>query len=168
MYFQVAKLAFTMPTEANKALIVQLTNETRPNRHQDIMNSKMTLTAILKKYPRFMDFQGQLVRKNSLTQSVNTECCFEKNILYALYIIILQNVYFLKILEEFQAQYAEDGLVEQFSVFYAPRLLQYCKTVKPHLFHSVKDLKDGSLYLSIIEIHMRILSFCMNFQLHFR
>jgi len=52
-----------MPNDTNKELILKLTDETRANRIHEIKNSDklMTIAAILKKYPRFKDFNGELV-----------------------------------------------------------------------------------------------------------
>lgn len=50
-----------MPSEKNKQDIMMLMDETRPNRQQKIKNDNWTLAAILKEYPRFKDYNGQLV-----------------------------------------------------------------------------------------------------------
>lgn len=52
-----------MPNDTNKELILKLIDETRTNRQNEIKNlhKSMTVTAILKKYPRLKDFNGELV-----------------------------------------------------------------------------------------------------------
>lgn len=52
-----------MPNDTNKELILKLIDETKANRLNEIKNSDkpMTVAAILKKYPRFKDFNGELV-----------------------------------------------------------------------------------------------------------
>ena len=50
-----------MPTEQNKQIITMVMDETRPNRQQKIKNSNCTVADILKEYPRFKDYHGELV-----------------------------------------------------------------------------------------------------------
>lgn len=52
-----------MPNDTNKELILKLMDKTTANRFDEIKNSDkpMTVAAILKKFPRFKDFNGELV-----------------------------------------------------------------------------------------------------------
>lgn len=52
-----------MPNDTNKLDILKLMDETRINRQQEIQNSEkpMTVAEILKMYPRFKDYSGELV-----------------------------------------------------------------------------------------------------------
>ena len=59
-----------MPNETNKAYILLLMDESRNNRQEWIKGEKSdyqpSLTDILNKYPRFKDFNGELVGYNCL------------------------------------------------------------------------------------------------------
>ncbi|CAL1672291.1 unnamed protein product [Lasius platythorax] len=57
-----------MPNDTNKELILKLIDETRANRLNEIKNSDkpMTVAAILKKYPRFKDFNGELLKFSAI------------------------------------------------------------------------------------------------------
>ncbi|RLU16230.1 hypothetical protein DMN91_011990 [Ooceraea biroi] len=108
----VSELAFKMPNDTNKELILKLTDETRANRLNEIKNSDkpMTVVAILKKYPRFKDFNGELISR------------------------------------KFSAVFPENDIfLGTFSAFYAPRILQYCKSIKHHLLELVRDLESNNL-----------------------
>jgi len=52
-----------MPNETNKDEIFRLSDETRCNRQKQIKESdqELTLSDILKMYPRFKDYKGELV-----------------------------------------------------------------------------------------------------------
>jgi len=56
-----------MPNETNKNCILQLMDETRLKRQRDIKNcndqSLMSVQKILTMYPRFKDYEGELVSK---------------------------------------------------------------------------------------------------------
>ncbi|EZA49869.1 hypothetical protein X777_11750 [Ooceraea biroi] len=109
---KVSELAFKMPNDTNKELILKLTDETRANRLNEIKNSDkpMTVVAILKKYPRFKDFNGELISR------------------------------------KFSAVFPENDIfLGTFSAFYAPRILQYCKSIKHHLLELVRDLESNNL-----------------------
>lgn len=62
-----------MPNDTNKELILKLTDETRANRLNEIKNpdKPMTIAAILKKYLRFKDFNGELVSISEHLQFFN-------------------------------------------------------------------------------------------------
>lgn len=64
MYSQVSELQFKMPNDTIKLSILELMDETRSNRQMWIKDSekKVSLTDIIKKFPRFTDFNGELVK----------------------------------------------------------------------------------------------------------
>lgn len=53
-----------MPNETNKNDIFRLSDETRCNRQRQVKESdqELTLSDILKMYPRFKDYNGELVK----------------------------------------------------------------------------------------------------------
>jgi len=51
-----------MPSDTNKSIIIQLLDETRPNRQRNIKNSEqMTVADIFTLYPRLKDYKGEMV-----------------------------------------------------------------------------------------------------------
>jgi len=51
-----------MPSDTNKSIIIQLLDETRPNRQRNIKNSEqMTIADIFRLYPRLKDYKGEMV-----------------------------------------------------------------------------------------------------------
>ncbi|XP_011861298.1 PREDICTED: uncharacterized protein LOC105558308 [Vollenhovia emeryi] len=68
---KVAELSLKMPNNTNKADIFRLTDETRCNRQRQVKNSdeELTLSNILQMYPRFKDYNGELIKKNLREES---------------------------------------------------------------------------------------------------
>lgn len=69
---KVAELEFKMPNETNKQSILLLMDETRNNRQDWIKGSSTeslppSLDEILRKFPKFKDFNGELVIRFILT-----------------------------------------------------------------------------------------------------
>lgn len=50
-----------MPSESNKPSIIQLLDETRPNRQRSIKNSEQTIDDVFKLYPKLKDYNGEMV-----------------------------------------------------------------------------------------------------------
>lgn len=51
----------TKPTDSVKAQIARLLYETRPNRHTEIKSESITVSDVLKKYPRLKNYEGEMV-----------------------------------------------------------------------------------------------------------
>jgi len=61
-YFQCCELIFKIPSDSNKSSIIQLLDETRPNRQRSIKNSEqMTIDDIFRLYPKLKDYNGEMV-----------------------------------------------------------------------------------------------------------
>lgn len=72
-----------MPNDVNKTKIFKLMDETIINRQLWIKsenNSELTLHTILKTFPRFLDFNGELVSFEYFDCFINSKHIIDKNI----------------------------------------------------------------------------------------
>lgn len=119
-----------------------LSDETRPNRISEIKTSNqlMTIGAILTKYPRFKDFEGELV---SFVIYMLSLFLYSKMEILLIYLLME----YVQISREFLAEYPQnDVFIGKFPTIYAPKILAYCKQFKPSLLPHVSNQKDG-LYI---------------------
>lgn len=58
------------PTEENKTEIFRLTEETRANRKRRSVVEQMSLDTVLNVFPRFKDFNGEMVRLFPINTSI--------------------------------------------------------------------------------------------------
>ena len=112
----------------NKQAIFQLMAATRPQRQKLISENKgLSGTDIIVQFPKFQDYNGELVNNSLLFISD----------------ILLINNYF-QIIKEFQYLHPEcyNNFVNKFETEYSGKILLYAKNEDPDLLEKLNQLND--------------------------
>lgn len=111
------------------------------NRRNWILNDKPSISEIFEKYPKLIDYKGEMVCIYYLICSL-----FNLTFHFVSFNSYITNKYFLQIEQEFQliTDGKHDKFLAKFSSFYCPKILKYANSNRIDLIRRINHISDSS------------------------